>query len=117
MLSQWSDAPCPPRTQFGCAKGKLSPKTVWTRNRKIWLRIRVLGLGSEAPKIWLRREDPERSLRNVQNGSGSGGSVQAPEVTALLFGDSDPMHVGWAWAKYRAGAAATATLWDRRLNA
>uniref|UniRef100_A0A7E4VFH4 FAR1 domain-containing protein n=1 Tax=Panagrellus redivivus TaxID=6233 RepID=A0A7E4VFH4_PANRE len=51
----------------------------------VQLRIRVLGLGSEAPKIWLRREDPERSLRNVQNGSGSGagGSVQAPEVTAL----------------------------------
>uniref|UniRef100_A0A7E4ZQU3 Protein kinase domain-containing protein n=1 Tax=Panagrellus redivivus TaxID=6233 RepID=A0A7E4ZQU3_PANRE len=45
-------------------------------------KIRVLGPGSggsgaEAPKLWLRREDPERSLRNFENGSGSGagGSV------------------------------------------
>uniref|UniRef100_A0A7E5A0W8 DUF155 domain-containing protein n=1 Tax=Panagrellus redivivus TaxID=6233 RepID=A0A7E5A0W8_PANRE len=45
-------------------------------------KIRVLGPGSggsgaEDPKIWLRREDPERSLRNFENGSGSGagGSV------------------------------------------
>uniref|UniRef100_A0A7E4W4F8 KH_dom_type_1 domain-containing protein n=1 Tax=Panagrellus redivivus TaxID=6233 RepID=A0A7E4W4F8_PANRE len=55
-------------------------------------KIHVLGPGSggsgaEDPKIRLRREDPERSLRNFENGFGygAGGSVQAPEVTALVL--------------------------------